>query len=294
MHHDATCTQGMGVPNILRENWKAYSQRVKPILKMMKEEQRKEMEQGVLLQGLKELVTTITEGNKSLLNVKKREHSPSVSPSSQRPTKLTKPAKVPSWTKDMSLETYVKQLTTWQQINEDIPEFAKYHELIEELKKNKEIKGLQKFLADHILPVIVTKDDQNVKKVVTLLNERYGRTRTEKVEEAIEDLFRFREDDYDDDDELMLAMSELRKRRVDLEISFDEFHTVWMLQKLKKRKRIENFELQSLREVVKTNGPDVVKNFEEKLKEIRVEGKSATNYTETPPQLTTLKPSRHR
>ena len=172
--------------------------------------------------------------------------------------------------------------------------------MIEELKKNKEIKGLQKILADHILPVVITKDDQNVKKVVTLLNERYGRTRTEKVEEAIEDLFKFREDNYDDDDELMLAMSELRKRRVDLEISFDEFHMVWMLQKLKKRKRMENFELQSLREVVKINGPDVVKNFEEKFKEIRVEGKrkslkdSATNYTETPPQLTTPKPSRHR
>ena len=98
----------------------------------------------------------------------------------------------------------------------------------------------------------------------------------------------------------MLAMSELRNRRVDLEINFDEFHAVWMFQKLKKRKRMENFELQSLREVVKTNGPDVVKNFEEKFKEIRVEGKrkslkdSATNYTETPPQLTTLKLSRHR
>ena len=127
-------------------------------------------------------------------------------------------------------------------------------------------------MADHILPVVVTKDDQNVKKVVTLLNERYGRTHTEKVEEAIEDLFKFREDNYNDDDELMLAMSELRNRRVDLEINFDEFHTVWMLQKLKKRKRMENFELQSLREVVKTNCPDVVKNFEEKFKEITVEG----------------------
>ena len=200
LHRDATCTQGMEVPNILRENWKAYSQRVKPILKMLKEDQRKEMEQGVLLQGLKELVTTITEGNKSLLNVKKREHSPSVSPSSQRPTKLTNPAKVPSWTMDMSLETYVKQLTTWQEINEDIPEFARYHELIEELKKNKDIKGLQRFLADHILPVILKKDDQKVGKVITLLNERYGRTRTEKVEEAIEDLFKFRKDQYEDDD----------------------------------------------------------------------------------------------
>ena len=174
-------------------------------------------------------------------NLRKRKHSPSVHPLSQKSAKLTKPAKVPSWTKDMSLETYVKQLTTWQQINEDIPEFAKYHELIEELKKNKEIKGLQKFLADHILPVVVTKDDQNVKKVVTLLNERYGRTRTEKVEEAIEDLFKFREDNYDDDDELMLAMSELRNRRVDLEINFDELHTVWMLQKLKKKENDGKF-----------------------------------------------------
>ena len=57
----------------------------------------------------------------------------------------------------MSLETHVKQLTTWQEINEDIPEFARYHELIEELKKNKDIKGLQIFLADHILQLFLRK-----------------------------------------------------------------------------------------------------------------------------------------
>ena len=78
--------------------------------------------------------------------------------------------------------------------------------------------------------------------MIRLLNERYGRTRTEKVEEAIEDLFRFREDQYEDDDELMLAMSELRQRRVELDMTFDEFHTVWMLQKLKKRRKMESFE----------------------------------------------------
>ena len=53
---------------------------------------------------------------------------------------------------------------------------------------------------------------------------------------------------------------------------------------------MENFEIQSLREIVKTGGPDVVKNFEEKFKEIRVEGKrktfkdAVTNYTESPPK----------
>ena len=99
---------------------------------------------------------------------------------------------------------------------------------------------------------------------------------------------------------MMLAMRELRKRRVDLEITFDEFHTVWMLQKLKKRMKMENFDLQAMREVVKVNGPDVVKNFEEKFKEIRVEGKrkslkdSATHYTESPPQLITQKLNKNR
>ena len=102
------------------------------------------------------------------------------------------------------------------------------------------------------------------------MNERYGRTRTEKVEEAIEDLFKFRENHFEDDDELMLAMSELRKRRVDLEISFDEFHTVWMLQKLKKRRTMENFELQTLREVVKVNGPDVVESFAKSFRRLEL------------------------
>ena len=153
----------------------------------------------------------------------------------------------------MSLETYVKQLATWQEINEDVPDYAKYHELIEELKRNKDIKGLQRYISDHILPVVIRKEDQTVDKVTRLLESRYGRTRTEKVEEAIEDLFQFREDQYEDDDELMLAMSELQQRRVDLKMTFDEFHLVWMLQKLKKRRKMENFELQALREVVKEN-----------------------------------------
>ncbi len=98
-------------------------------------------------------------------------------------------------------------------------------------------------------------------------------------------MFWFREDQYEDDDELMLAMSEFRQRRVELEITFDEFHTVWMLQKLKKRRKMENYELQTLRKVVKENGQTVVQNFKRKFKEIRVEGKrnslkvSTTLYT---------------
>ena len=84
-------------------------------------------------------------------------------------------------------------------------------------------------------------------------------------------------------------MSEVRQRRVELNMTFNEFHTVWMLQKLKKRRKMESFELQTLRDVVKENSPDVVKSFEKKFKEIRVEGKrkslkeATTLYTEKPP-----------
>ena len=96
---------------------------------------------------------------------------------------------------------------------------------------------------DYIIPILVKKTDQTVCKVDGLLDIRYRRSRTEKVEDAIEDLFRFREDNFEDDDELMLAMKELRQRRVDLKMTFDEFHSIWMLQKLKKRKGMENFEI---------------------------------------------------
>ena len=74
----------------------------------------------------------------------KTDGSPSVSVSSltARTAKLTKPAKVPSWARDMTMETYAKQLETWSEIDKDVPEFMKFHDFLESLKTNKEIKGL--------------------------------------------------------------------------------------------------------------------------------------------------------
>ena len=149
-------------------------------------------------------------------------------------------------------------------------------ENFEKMFKEIKIEGKRKTVSSSVMyteQLLRTPYTEAEIEVIELLDVRYGRSRTEKVGEAIEDYFKFREDQYEDDDELMLAMSELRQRRVDLEMTFDEFHTVWMLQKLKKTRKMKSFEQQTLREVVKTNGPDVVKNFEEKFKEIRVEGK---------------------
>ena len=113
LHRDTTCTRGTEVPNILKENWKAYTQRVKPILRMIRKEAMKEKEQGVFLQGLEKLIASNTENIKPLFQtIRKREHSPLAHSPSPRPAKPTKPAKVSSWTKDMSLETYIKHFTT--------------------------------------------------------------------------------------------------------------------------------------------------------------------------------------
>ena len=63
------------------------------------------------------------------------------------------------------------------------------------------------------------------------------------MEEAVEDLLKFREDQFEDDDKLILAMKELRQRHVELKMTYDEFHSVWMLGMMKKWRKIENLEI---------------------------------------------------
>ena len=64
------------------------------------------------------------------------EHREGVSTTgSGRMKLLMKPAKVPTWTKDLTFETYTKQLLTWTDILEDIPEYIKYADLMECLEK---------------------------------------------------------------------------------------------------------------------------------------------------------------
>ena len=128
-----------------------------------------------------------------------------------------------------------------------------------------------------------------MEKVVKLLNKKYGRSHTEKVEEAVEDMLMFREDCYEEDDELIMAMKELNQRRKVLKIMYNEFFSVWMLGKIKRRKKMEGFEIQALRDVVKEGGEEVLEKLEKKFIEVRVEGKrksvsSSAMFTETLPR----------
>ena len=46
----------------------------------------------------------------------------------------------------------------------------------------------------------------------------------------------------------------------------DEWVAIWMLGVIKKRKRLDKFVHQSVRDIVKAGGDNVVKNFEENSK----------------------------
>ena len=66
------------------------------------------------------------------------------------------------------------------EINEVIPDFIKYHNFMESLKTNKDIKDLPQYV-EQVLPVLEKKQDQKIKKALELLKVKYGRSRKEKM-----------------------------------------------------------------------------------------------------------------
>ena len=81
----------------------------------------------------------------------------------------------------MYLETFMEQLQTWTKINKEIPEFIKFHDLMESMKTNTDIKDLPRYIAEHVLPVLELKQDPIFKKALELLKVMYVRSRTESV-----------------------------------------------------------------------------------------------------------------
>ena len=88
----------------------------------------------------------------------------------------------------------------------------------------------------------------------------------------MKDWLEFKEDQFEEEDELLLAMKEINQRRNELKISENEWFSTWMLGRVKKRKRMDNFEYQALRNVIKEGGVNVIDNFERKYKELKIEG----------------------
>ena len=114
-------------------------------MKEIQDERQKEAEQTVYLDGIKRLTTQIHDQNRSNMNlynenmttlvqslkdslpktgVKTDGISITAGGTNKAAKLLTKPAKVPTWTQDLTLETFSKQLQTWSDILEEIPEYV--------------------------------------------------------------------------------------------------------------------------------------------------------------------------
>ena len=89
--------------------------------------------------------------------------------------------------------------------------------MVESLKTNKDVKGLPRYVGEHVLPALDKKTDQTIAKVLDLLSLKYRRTKTVKIEEMMEDWINFRSDQFEDDGEFCLGMKELRQKKKDFE-----------------------------------------------------------------------------
>ena len=83
---------------------------------------------------------------------------------------------------------------------------------------NKDVKGLAKFVSEHILTALNTAEKQTIGEVMEYLRACYGRTRLEKIEELVVKWMNFRDDDYDDEDNLLQAMIEIQRIKEELKI----------------------------------------------------------------------------
>ena len=57
-----------------------------------------------------------------------------------------KTSKPPIWTKDMTFDSFKKQISRWNEKEKEVSKTERFHEVVESLKLNKEIKGLAKYL----------------------------------------------------------------------------------------------------------------------------------------------------
>ena len=109
-----------------------------------------------------------------------------------RPATIMKAAKPPTWTKNMTLDMYIKALEVWGAQNRGVPEVNRYQDVIESLKQNKEISGLEKYMGEHVYAALDTEEEQTIASLIAMLKKRYGKTKEEEVEEVALEWINFR------------------------------------------------------------------------------------------------------
>merc|ERR1712115_675425 len=248
----------------ITEEWEEFRKRLKEIRKRYKERRRaQDLEAKVnnLVNLQNQVATAIKAIQKGTTN------------------KLIKPAKVPVWSKGMQLTPFIKSLEVWIENNKDLPEHSKYNEIIESLKMKKEIEGLSLYIGEHVVGKLDTVEKQTVKGLIELLKTKYGRTRLEELEEIMHDWIKFHFNEYESEEEYLLAQERLIARQDEKEVTLKEWNAIWLMYGAKQRQGTSDYHLQELRKVVKAKGVDMQKEFITSYRELKIEshrGKSGS------------------
>merc|ERR1712177_113419 len=165
------------------------------------------------------------------------------------------------WSKGMQLTPFIKSLEVWIETNKDLPEHSKYNEKLESLKSNEEIEGLSLYIGEHIVGKLDTVEKQTVKGLIELVKTKYGRTRQEELEELMMEWIKFDFNEYESEEEYLLAQEKLIARQEEKDISMKECSTVWMMYGATQRQGTTDYHLQELRKVVKARGTNMQKDF---------------------------------
>ena len=122
--HKANCARKVEVGEAefseLWKVWSAFRAKMEPIRKLYEDDMEKKQMSSDILIAMQKMTDAITKGNKDMCDVFK-----------DRPNKLVKAAKVPSWSKDMKLDAYLKALEVWMEMNKDVSEAVWFQGVIE-------------------------------------------------------------------------------------------------------------------------------------------------------------------
>ena len=107
LHRGGPCTRSeKEPPGVILKIWSDFRKKIKSVVTMVKADWKKETEDSLLLEGLKRAMVQISGQNTENMNVLV-ESLKAKKDDFVRPARVTKPAKVPTWTKDITLETYI-------------------------------------------------------------------------------------------------------------------------------------------------------------------------------------------
>ena len=65
------------------------------------------------------------------------------------------------------------------------------------------MKGLAKYYAEHILPILPSVETQMVELLIQIMSKKYGRTIMVRMEEIVYNWLSFRVNNYDEDDKFL-------------------------------------------------------------------------------------------